>query len=156
MEPEKQKQPFDMNEITKELIQPFKDLFHTSRALFGLNLSYMLEGLTYFGVVGLLAIYFNDYIKLDDIRAGNMVGVLTAGITLSMLFLGATIDWIGVRKALLYSLTFMLAGRVFLTLAPHMGQPGLWGSINRLLMPPLKSLRMKILPLWVTQCCMVL
>lgn len=112
----------------QEITQPFKDLMHTSRALFGLNLSYVLEGLTYFGVVGLLAIYFNNYVKLDDMRAGNMVGVLTAGITLSMLFLGATVDWIGLRKAMLYALSFMLVGRVLMTLAPNLGTSGLWSS----------------------------
>ncbi|MCK7529469.1 MAG: hypothetical protein MZV64_73910 [Ignavibacteriales bacterium] len=74
------------------------DLAHTSRALFGVNLSYVLEGLTYFGVVGLLAIFFNDFIKLDDIDAGRMVGIQTAGITIAMLFLGATVDWIGFKK----------------------------------------------------------
>lgn len=114
----------------KELTQPFKDLFHTSRALFGLNLSYVLEGLTYFGIVGLLAIYFNDYIKLDDIQAGRMVGVLTAGITLSMLFLGATVDIIGLRKSILISLSFMLIGRVLLTLAPNLGASGIWNSAH--------------------------
>lgn len=116
--------------IIWEVTQPFIDLAHTSRALLGLNISYILEGLTYFGVVGLLAIYFNDYIKLDDIRAGNMVGVLTAGITLSMLFLGATVDLVGVRKALLYSLSFMFAGRILLSIAPHLGSSGLWGSAH--------------------------
>ncbi len=118
----------------QEITQPFNDLMHTSRALFGLNLSYVLEGLTYFGVVGLLAIYFNNYIKLDDIKAGNMVGVLTAGITLSMLFLGATVDWIGVRKAMLYALSFMLVGRILLTIAPNLGTTGLWSSSHILAM----------------------
>ncbi len=116
--------------VIYDITQPFIDLMHTSRALVGLNISYTLEGLTYFGVLGLLAIYFNDYTKLDDIRAGNMVGVLTAGITLSMLFLGATVDWIGVRKALLYALLFMFAGRILLSIAPHLGAPGLWGSAH--------------------------
>ncbi len=120
--------------ILKELTQPFVDLAHTSRALFGLNLSYVLEGLTYFGVVGLLAIFFNEYIKLDDIRAGNMVGVLTAGITLAMLFLGATVDWIGLRRALLISLTSMLVGRILLTMSPNIGAPGLWGGAHILAM----------------------
>jgi len=118
------------DKIIYEITDPFIDLMHTSRALLGLNISYILEGLTYFGVVGLLAIYFNDYIKLDDIRAGNMVGVLTAGITLSMLFLGATVDLVGVRKALLYSLSFMFAGRILLSTAPHLGGAGLWGSAH--------------------------
>jgi len=114
----------------QEITQPFKDLLHTSRALFGLNLSYVIEGITYFGVVGLLAIYFNEYIKLNDILAGNMVGVLTAGITLSMLFLGATVDWIGLRKSLLIALSFMLVGRILLTVAPNLGVPGLWNSAH--------------------------
>ncbi|MBN1159022.1 MAG: MFS transporter [Bacteroidales bacterium] len=114
----------------RELIQPFIDLAHTSRALLGVNISYVLEGITYFGVVGLLAIFFNDYIGLDDRQAGLMVGFLTGGITLAMLFLGATVDWIGVRKAFLYSLLFMLAGRVLLTASPGLGQSGIWHSAH--------------------------
>lgn len=114
--------------VLQELKQPFIDLFHTSRALFGVNLSYVLEGLTYFGVVSLLAIYFNQYIGLDDIQANWMVGLLTGGITLAMLFLGATVDWVGVRKALLTALFLMLGGRVLLALAPGLGGPGMWGS----------------------------
>jgi Na+/melibiose symporter-like transporter len=116
--------------IIKQLIQPFIDLAHTSRALFGVNLVYVIEGLCYFGIVGLLAIYFNEYIGLDDIVAGRMVGLLTGGITLAMLFLGATVDWIGVRKALLISLFFMLLGRVGLALAPTLGITGLWNSAH--------------------------
>ncbi len=114
----------------QEITQPFKDLFHTSRALFGLNLSYLLEGLTYFGVLGYLVLYFNQYVGLDDISSGRMVGVLTAGITLSMLILGATVDWIGLRKSLIFSLLFMLAGRILISAAPNIGVPGLWNSAH--------------------------
>jgi proton-dependent oligopeptide transporter, POT family len=113
-----------------ELTQPFKDLIHTSRALLGVNISYILEGITYFGVVSLLAIFFNDYIGLDDAYAGYMVGFLTGGITLAMLFLGATVDWIGVRKSFLYALFFMLIGRIVLTLSPALGQTGIGGSAH--------------------------
>jgi MFS family permease len=121
--------------IVKELTQPFKDLFKASRALWGINLSYLLEGITYFGVVGYLVIYFTDFIKLDDISAGQMVGFQTAGITLAMLFLGATVDWIGVRKSLIYSLIFMLIGRVFLTLGPNItSNTGLWSSAHLIAM----------------------
>lgn len=120
--------------IVLELTQPFIDLAHTSRALLGVNISYVLEGLTYFGVLGLLAIYFNEYIGLNDIDAGRMVGVLTAGITLAMLFLGATVDWIGLRKSLLIALSLMLVGRIFLTISPSTGQPGLWNSAHSMAM----------------------
>jgi MFS family permease len=116
--------------IIMDLTQPFVDLAHTSRALLGVNLSYVLEGLTYFGVVGLLAIFFNDFIGLNDIDAGRMVGILTAGITIAMLFLGATVDWIGLRKALLIALSLMLVGRIFLTISPEIGVPGLWNSAH--------------------------
>ena len=120
--------------IIMDLTQPFVDLAHTSRALFGVNLSYVLEGLTYFGVVGLLAIFFNDFVGLDDIDAGRMVGILTAGITIAMLFLGATVDWIGLRKSLLIALSLMLVGRILLTISPDMGVPGLWNSAHILAM----------------------
>ena len=113
-----------------ELTQPFIDLAHTSRALLGVNISYVLEGITYFGVVGLLAIFFNNYIGLDDAYAGYMVGFLTGGITLAMLFLGATVDWIGVRKSFLYALSLMLIGRIVLTLSPSLGQPGIGDSAH--------------------------
>lgn len=119
-----------IKDITKELTQPFVDLVHASRALWGVNLSYLLEGLTYFGMVGLLAIFFNDYIGLDDIDAGRMVGFQTAGITLAMLFLGATVDWIGVRKSFLIALLIMLVGRTFITISPEIGEPGLWNSAH--------------------------
>ena len=112
----------------REITQPFIDLFHASQALWGINLSYLLEGLTYFGVVGLLAIFFNDYIGLDDISAGQMVGFLTAGITLGMLFMGATVDLFGPRRSLLISLGLMLVGRTLLTLSPDLGTKGLWSS----------------------------
>lgn len=115
----------------REVTQPFIDLVHASRALWGVNLSYLLEGLTYFGVVGLLAIYFNDYVGLNDIDAGEMVGFQTAGITLAMLFLGATVDIVGARKALLISLFAMLIGRVLLAAGPELtGTRGLWSSAH--------------------------
>lgn len=113
----------------KEVTQPFIDLAHTSRALFGINISYVFEGLAYFGVLGLLALYFNQYVGLNDINAGLMVGFLTAGITFSQLVLGATVDWVGVRKALLIAFGFLLVGRILMSAAPLIfpGQ-GMWSA----------------------------
>ncbi len=116
-------------DTVKELIQPFRDLLHTSRALLGVNISYILEGLVYFGMVGLLTIFFNQNVGLTDEVSGYMVGFLTAGITFAMLLLGATVDWIGVRKAFLISLFIMLIGRIVLTLAPNTGATGI-GSLS--------------------------
>ena len=118
----------------REIIDPFINLIKAPRALWGINLSYLIEGLTYFGVLGLLAIYFNEYIGLNDMEAGWMVGILTGGITLAMLFLGGTVDWIGVRKALLISLFLFLFGRIFLSIAPDIGVGGIWNSAHLLAM----------------------
>jgi proton-dependent oligopeptide transporter, POT family len=118
-----------LHSVQREITQPFVDLVRAPRALWGINLSYLLEGITYFGALSLLAIFFNDYIGLNDIEAGRMVGVLTAGITLGMLFLGATVDIVGPRRALLISLALMLVGRVFLTISPEIsGDRGLWSA----------------------------
>jgi len=125
---QEQPQKNKKNEIFKELTQPFIDLTRTSRVMLGLNISYMLEGLTYFGILGLLGIFFNEYIQLDDVNAGWMVGFMTAGITISMLVLGATVDLIGIRKSLLLALGIILIGRIILSLSPELGEPGLWNS----------------------------
>jgi len=98
----------------KEITQPFIDLFHAPRALWVINVSNFLEGLVYFGILTLLVIFLNDYVKLNDVQAGKMVGYLTAGITLAMLFLGGLADRWGVKKALAVALIFMLAGRLLL------------------------------------------
>ncbi len=123
------------NKTFHEVTQPFKDLFKSSQAMWGLNISYLLEGITYFGVLSLLAIYFNNYTGLNDIYADQMVGILTAGITLSMLFLGATVDLIGVRKSFLIALSLMLIGRILLALAPDISNSkGLWAGIHSIAM----------------------
>jgi POT family proton-dependent oligopeptide transporter len=115
----------------KEMVAPFLSLFKASKALWGINVSYFLEGVTYFGMLGLLAMYFNEYVGLNDILADQMVGLLTAGITLAMLVLGAAVDLVGIRKSMLMALVFMLLGRVFISAGPELfsGQ-GLWSGVH--------------------------
>ncbi len=132
--PEKEEETV-LKQTVKEITQPFKDLVRASRVLWGVNVSYFLEGLVYFGMLGLLAIYFNRYAGLNDIQADQMVGILTAGITLSMLFLGATVDIIGVRKSFLISLSLMLVGRVLITISPDiLPSSGMWSGVHSLAM----------------------
>jgi POT family proton-dependent oligopeptide transporter len=124
-----------LKQTLHDVSQPFIDLVHSSRAIWGINVTYLIEGLTYFGVLGLLAIFFNRYVGLNDIHAGQMVGFLTAGITLGMLFLGATVDLIGVRKALIISLSLMTIGRALLAMSPDLGAAeGLWSSAHMIAM----------------------
>jgi POT family proton-dependent oligopeptide transporter len=115
---ETKKNPF------REIVQPFVDLVHAPRAMWGLNLNYCLEGFVYFGMVIYLAMYFNRYVGLGDQRAGWMVGVLTSGITISMFFFGGRADKWGVRPALIAALLLMIVGRTILAAAPTLGFPG--------------------------------
>ncbi|HEY3450017.1 MAG TPA: MFS transporter [Myxococcales bacterium] len=123
----------------KEITQPFVDLVKAPRALWGVNLAYMLEGLCYFGVLGYLEIHFSDYIFAGvphpEVWAHNMVGVLTAGIALSMAVLGFVPDKWGVRKALLLAFVLLVGGRVFISLAPALfgAEPRVVGSALHLM-----------------------
>jgi hypothetical protein len=107
----------------REIIQPFIDLAHAPRALWGVNLAYVLEGMVYFGMLGYLAIHFSDFIfqgiEHADEHSHNNVMILTAGITIAMFFLGSVADKWGVRFALIAAFVFMLVGRTFISGAPN-------------------------------------
>lgn len=135
----KQPQPTE-SIITKtwhEISQPFIDLIHAPRALWGINLAYMLEGLSYFGILTYLAIHFSDYIfkgvEHADVWSHQMVMVLTAGIAITMVILGFIPDKIGVRRALILAFVFLLIGRSIMSSAPTVFglQPaGLWSWLH--------------------------
>ncbi len=121
----------------KELVQPFIDVVRAPRALWGVNLAYVLEGMVYFGMLGYLAMHFSDFVfrgvPHPDEWAHSMVMVLTAGITISMFFLGFVADRRGVRFALLAALSCMLVGRVLIAGAPTILQlqpAGPWSPLH--------------------------
>lgn len=123
--------------LYNQLIKPFVDLIHAPKALWGVNLGYVIEGVAYWGFLGYLAIHFSDYIfqgvEHADVWSHDMVGVLTAGITLAMLFLGFVCDKWGIRRALITAFIFLLMGRLLISSAPTvMGlEPqGLWSPLH--------------------------
>ena len=119
----------------KEIVQPFIDLMHAPRALWGINLAYVLEGMVYFGMLGYLAMHFSSFIfkgvEHADVHSHSMVMVLTAGITIAMFFLGFVADKRGVRFALIAAFVLMLFGRVLWSGAANMFEPnGLWSGLH--------------------------
>ncbi len=105
----------------REIVQPFVDLVHAPRALWAVNLTSLVEGFVYFGMLIYLAMYFNKYAAVGDREAGWMVGALTAGVTLCMLFFGGTADRWGIRRTFVASILIMLAGRIVLAVGPGLG-----------------------------------
>ncbi len=115
----------------KEIIQPFKDLLHAPRALWGVNLAYVLEGFVYFGMLGYLAMYFNEHVGLSDTQASPFVGFLTVGITVAMVVLGGRADKLGPRRAILLALLLMLVGRSIMASGTYLGlENGMWGALH--------------------------
>lgn len=122
-----------INEIT----QPFVDLVKAPRALWGVILAYAIEGLSYFGILTYLAIYFSDYVfrgvAHPDIWSHDMVMILTAGIAISMVVFGFVPDKYGVRKGLIASFVLLLIGRIIFSAAPTIlgfTPNGLWSVLQ--------------------------
>jgi MFS family permease len=120
-----------------EIVQPFIDLIHAPRALWGINLAYVIEGMVYFGMLGYLAIHFSSYVfqgvEHADEWSHSMVMVLTAGITIMMFMLGFVADKWGIRQALTLAFVLMLVGRTLISGAPTIFglQPaGLWSPLH--------------------------
>ncbi len=92
----------------------FVHLAKAPRALWGINIAYMFEGLAYFGVLTILGKYLSEDVAMSDFHAGWVYSIFTGGITFAMLVLGGVSDRIGVRKALLIALGLMVVGRTCL------------------------------------------
>lgn len=121
----------------REIIQPFIDLWHAPRALWGVNIGYVLEGMVYFGMLSYLAMHFSDFVfqgvdHADEYSHKNVM-ILTAGITISMFFLGFVADKWGVRFALISAFVLMVIGRVLMSGAPNvfgLEPEGLWSPLH--------------------------
>ncbi len=136
MEEENSKNESLGHKLYTELCEPFVNLVKAPRALWGVNLAYFLEGLAYFGILGYLAMFINEYIGLNDEQAGYVVGVLTSGITLTMFFFGSISDKIGVRKTLIAAISLLVIGRIIIAISGFEGAIfgasalGLWGPAH--------------------------
>ena len=87
------------------------------KALWGINIPYVIEGLVYFGILTILGKYCSENVGLSDLHAGWVYSVVTAGITFAMLFLGGVCDKIGVPRTLAISFGLFVVGRAMVALS---------------------------------------
>ncbi len=101
----------------KELGETLVAFIKAPRALWGINVPYVLEGLTYFGILTILGKYCSENVALSDLQAGWVYGGVTGGITFAMLLLGGVSDKIGVRASLALAFAAMAVGRLLVALS---------------------------------------
>ena len=101
----------------KELSETFSAFIKAPRALWGVNIPYVIEGLVYFGILTILGKYGSENVELSDLQAGWFYSFVTGGITISMVILGGYSDKIGIRFSLALALFSMLLGRFLVALS---------------------------------------
>ncbi len=94
-----------------ELGSTFRAFFKAPRALWGINIPYVLEGLVYFGILTILGKYASENVQLSDLHAGWVYSFVTGGITFAMLILGGLSDKLGIRRSLAIAFGVMFLGR---------------------------------------------
>ena len=100
-----------------ELGQTLAAFAKAPKALWGINIPYVIEGLVYFGILTILGKYCSENVGLSDLHAGWVYSAVTGGITFAMLMLGGVSDKIGVRKSLALALSVMMVGRFMVSLS---------------------------------------
>ncbi len=130
--PQEEKKSFSqvLKDAFKELKETSIAFVKAPKALWGVNVPYVLEGLVYFGVLTILGKYNSENVGLTDPQAGLVYSFLTGGITFAMLVLGGLSDKLGVRKSLIISFLVLLLGRVLVGISGSFGlSNGLWSPM---------------------------
>ena len=126
--------PKSISEVIKDSFKELKETFiafvKAPKALWGINVPYVLEGLVYFGILTELGKFSSENIGLTDPQAGLVYSFVTGGITFSMLLLGGYSDKIGVRKSLFISFLVFLVARIVIAFSGtiHLAN-GLWSPM---------------------------
>lgn len=122
--PSQNQEPTGIPNPITELVTSFKELRGAPRGFWYTNYAYWLDGISYFGMLTLMAMFFHDVAGLSDDTGHKLVSIYTGLISGFMLVFGPIADKLGVRRSLIISAILYIIGRAFLPLAPDLLTPG--------------------------------
>jgi MFS family permease len=108
----------------KELVSSFQALKGAPRGFWYTNYAYWLDGISYFGMLTLMAMFFHDVAGMSDDTGHKLISIYTGLISGFMLVFGPVADKLGVRRSLIISVILYIIGRAFLPFAPGLLTPG--------------------------------
>jgi proton-dependent oligopeptide transporter, POT family len=111
--------------VLRDFIKSFSDLLKLPRAFWFVIGAFVIESSAYFGVLTLMTTYLSSDLGWGDARAGIAVSVFTMLVTLFMLGAGSYAEGFGLRRAILFALAVVTAGRVLYSIAPKLGGSGM-------------------------------
>ncbi len=103
------------------LLRAFQDLKPLPIALWIVIGAFVVDTLSYFGILTLMTTSVSSDLKWGDGKAGLVVSAFTMLVTLFMLGVGSYAEGFGLRKAIVWGLILGLAGRILYSLAPNAG-----------------------------------
>ncbi len=103
--------------ITKYFSE-FKMLKHCSKDFWLTNAIQFFDGMAYFAMITVLALYLTNNCGFNDIDAGTWVGIFTLYITAFAFAVGSICDTIGIKKSLYIGLSLLAVSRLGMGLSP--------------------------------------
>ncbi len=131
-EQEQKKKTFGevVRDAFKELRETFIAFIKAPKALWGINVPYIVEGLVYFGILTILGKYASENLGLADTQASLIYSGVTGGITFAMLLFGGYSDKLGVGTSLKLAFVIMVLGRALVALSGTLHlENGLWSPM---------------------------
>jgi MFS family permease len=120
----------------------FKDfgiLRETGREYWGIQIVNFLDCTSYFSLLTIVTLFLSDDLHVNDAHTGYVVAGFTSAVTLLLTFSGTITDWLGIRKALRFSMSAMLvlrAAMVVVGLMPSLPHRGWLAAGLLVLMAP--------------------
>ena len=98
----------------------FKVLKSASRDFWLANAIQFFDGLAYFSMITVLALYLTTNCGFNDVDSGAWVGIYTLYITAFVFAVGSICDVIGIKKSFYIGIGLLAIARLGMGVAPNM------------------------------------